>query len=118
MLKLAILDKDPLMLELFSDMLENWKPDLFSDATKFKQIDYALYDLILIDHSIEPDGWESVYKDTKKASKAKYGIMSTYSQEYYKLEEPEKLTLTHKVIKDPRITGIFKKSDYKKIQDC
>lgn len=100
---------------MISDFLGNWKPKCFHNSIEFLKEDLESYDLILIDHSIEPNGWENVYLSTKDKTKASYGIMSTYSQEYYQLEEPEKVTLTDKVIRDPRISGIFKKCDTDKI---
>ena len=109
-MKIAIIDDDPTYLRILCDVLYDYKPDIFDSADKFKQIDVSIYDVILIDHSIDGVHWKDIYKAIRGQTLANFSVLATFDELHYindgtPLVPPE-------IKDDSRIRNLFRKYDY------
>ena len=112
-MRLAVIDDDPLYLTVLHDLLGQWNPDFYDSGDKFLGVDYGIYDLAIIDHSIDGKDWRHVYEKARHNSKTDFIIIATFDLKHY--NNPPILTKEEK--KDSRISGVFRRYDREKLKE-
>ena len=113
-MRVAIIDDNVGLLEIYRDEFSDYDIKLFNDPTKFLQLDHGLYDIVIISHRFGNESWKKFSREFK--NNPKIIVTSTYPRNHYVKEFPNLAKdLDEKSIVSPRIKH-FEKEDYKTMQ--